>query len=43
MLEGDSAQRLSHHYHQCTDEIKAVHLLFRLTIQSSNNEVIYQS
>ena len=26
-LEGDSAQRLSHHYHQWTDEIKAVHLL----------------
>ena len=37
-LEGDSAQRLSHHYHQWTDQIKAVHLLlllFRLTIEKS--------
>jgi hypothetical protein len=30
-LEGDSRQRLSHHYHHWTDETKAVHLLLWLT------------
>jgi len=33
LLEGDLPQRLSHHYHQWTDETKAVHLLLRLTIR----------
>ena len=40
MLEGDSAHRLSHHYHQWTDEIKKCSAR---ASQSRNNELIDQS